>query len=59
MQTLLERSGELSWNVDALPEDLLNQKTGRIPVTPFLRELLSQVKDETQTMSINIMVAST
>ncbi|CAM9413517.1 unnamed protein product [Laminaria digitata] len=44
VQTLLERSGELSWNVDALPEDLLNQRTGRIPVTPFVRDLLPQVE---------------
>lgn len=57
MQTLLERSGELSWNVDALPEDFLNQRTDRIPITPFLRELLPQVKSETQTMAIIIMAA--
>lgn len=46
VQTLLERSGELSWNVDGLPEDLLNQKTGRVPITPFLRDLLPQVRVE-------------
>lgn len=55
VQTLLERSGELSWNVDALPEDLLNQRTGRIPITPFLRNLLPQVKVEMPMTSIHMV----
>lgn len=44
VQTLVERSGDLSWNVDGLPSDCLDPTEGRIPVTSFVHEVLPQVK---------------
>lgn len=44
VQTLVERSGDLSWNIDGLPSDCLDPTEGRIPVTSFVHEVLPQVK---------------
>ncbi|CAM9120662.1 unnamed protein product [Ectocarpus sp. 8 AP-2014] len=44
VQTLLERSVDLSWNVDGLPDDLLDPPESQIPITPFVHDLLPQVE---------------
>lgn len=44
VQTLLERSVDLSWNVDGLPDDLLDPPESQIPITPFVHDLLPQVR---------------
>lgn len=43
VQILLERSGDLSWNVDGLPDDCLDPTEDEIPITRFVHELLPQV----------------
>lgn len=43
VQTLLERSGDLSWNIDGLPDDCLDPTESQIPITRFVHELLPQV----------------
>lgn len=43
MQTVLERSVDLSWNVDGLPADCLDPPESQIPITHFVHEILPQV----------------
>lgn len=42
-QVLLERSSELSWNVDGLSADVFNDTKGPVPITPFVHDVLPQV----------------
>eukprot|EP00752_Nemacystus_decipiens_P008004 g7151.t1 len=44
VQTLLERSGDLSWNIDGLPDDCLDPTDTKVPITSFVREVLPQVE---------------
>eukprot|EP00903_Cladosiphon_okamuranus_P011838 g11123.t1 len=44
VQTLLERSGELSWNIDGLPDDCLDPTDSQVPITSFVHEVLPQVE---------------
>ncbi|CAM9379829.1 unnamed protein product [Pylaiella littoralis] len=44
VQTLLERSGDLSWNVDGLSDDCLDPTEDKVPITRFVHELLPQVE---------------
>lgn len=43
METLLERSGELSWNPDGLSDDFLHETKGQVPITAFVNDVLPQV----------------
>ncbi|CAM9672918.1 unnamed protein product [Scytosiphon promiscuus] len=44
VQTVLERSVDLSWNVDGLPDDCLDPPESQIPITAFVHEILPQVE---------------
>lgn len=45
VQTLLERSGDLSWNIDGLPDDCLDPTDTQVPITSFVQEVLPQVRE--------------
>ena len=44
VQTVLERSGELSWNIDRLPGDCVDPTDTQVPITSFVHEVLPQVR---------------
>ncbi|CAM9705894.1 unnamed protein product [Hapterophycus canaliculatus] len=44
VQTVLERSVDLSWNVDGLPADCLDPPHSQIPITSFVHEILPKVE---------------